>query len=380
MTQSPPLTQTAFNPGRFDLLLQACFLTDSRAIASFEQWNAKNNWDLHFNTDEYRLFPQLYRNLAALGLEHPLLAKFKGIARKAWYDNNLFFHRFAPTLRELCDATIPVLVLAGGAFALRYFKDHVLAHTLGFGVLVPPQNARAAFEQLARAGWGPQPNVSASALDASFSARYFHVLQRQNGDRMFLQWQLLPACPAEHADAPFWERAQETVMDNVPAHILGPTDQLLHTCALGSFPGGSSRWQRSADAMLLLNAAGAEIEWDAFLARIQTHRAVLPAREILLPLAAQFKTPIPAPILEKLESLPISSDEQKNRTLWDAVTPNERVNQLWRIYARRTCNKNALALAAGFPTFLQGWWGLDSLGQVPSRAHSAFRRQQVTKK
>lgn len=375
--QPPTRPQSDFDPQRFELLLRACFLTDQNAVVAFEQWNAHNNWDDHFNSDEYRLLPQLYRNLSALGLNHPLMAKFKGIARKAWYNNNLFFHRFAPTLQELRDAKIPVLVLAGGAFALCYRNDHVLAHTLNFGILVHPADARAAFLHLTRAGWRPQSNLAGNALDAYFSARYYHVLQHQNGERMFLQWQLLPACPTENADAPFWDRARETTLDGVPALVLDPTDQLLHTCLVGMLPGGSPRPQRSSDVLLLLNAAGGEINWDEFLARIQTNHVVLPVREILPPLAKKFQAPIPAPILDKLSALPVSSDEQKNRTLWDAVTPNERVNQLWRIHVRRSCNKNTLTLAASFPTFLQHWWGLESLAQVPPRALSAFRRQRL---
>lgn len=380
MSQPPRRPQTDFNPERFELLQRACFLTDSSAIAAFEQWNTYNNWDDHFNLDEYRLFPQLYRNLSALGFDHPLMAKFKGIARKAWYNNNLFFHSFAPTVKELRDAKIPVLILAGGAFALRYYNDFQLAHTTGFGILVHPGDARATFQHLTRAGWRPQPNLAAAVLDAYFNARYYHILQHQNGERIFLQWQLLPACPSENSDAPFWERAQEITLDGVPALVLDPTDQLLHTCLGGTLPGGSPRPQRSSDVLLFLNAVSSEIDWDQFLARVQANHVVLPVREILRPLASKFKIPIPAPVLEKLAALPVSSDEQKNRTLWDAVTPTERVQQLWRIYARRSCNKTALALAAGFPTFLQHWWGLETLGQVPTRALSAFRWQRFKRK
>lgn len=376
MSQPSRRPQTDFDPQRFELLLQACFLRGPNAVAAFEQWNSYNDWDDGFNTDEFRLFPQLYRNLVAQNFDHPLMAKFRGIARKAWYNNNLLFHRLASTLKELRDGGIPILVLGGAAFALRDYKDHVLSPSPGVGLFIHPHDARATFATLRQGGWQSRPDLPANDIDAFFATRYFTYWQHPNGDRLFLQWQLLPDCPTKTNDSTFWERAQEISVDGVPALVLDPTDQLLLSCSLGSLPLGAPRPQRSSDVLLLLSAASEEINWDQFLAHLQTQHIVFPAREILPPLAATFNTLIPASVIEKLVALPISSDEQKSRILWDAVTPNERAQQLWRIYERRSCNSNA----ASFPSFLQHWWGLDSIVQLPRHALSSARRSGLVGK
>jgi hypothetical protein len=96
-------------------------------------------------------------------------------------------------------------------------------------------------------------------------------------------------------------------------------------------------------------------------------------REILTT-AQPFGSYVPERVLAQFNTVPISAAEQADRVLWDAPTRVDRVKKLWRIGARRACQPNAVRGAFAFPTFLQHWWGLDSVAELAPRAMSAVRQ------
>lgn len=367
--------QTQFDPARFKQLLRASFGAGDAAIENFQAWNAQINWDDHVNGEEYRLLPQLYRNLAAQGFQHPLLGKFKGIGRKAWYNNNLFFHRLAPTLQTMRDAGIETIVLYGGALALRYDNEYVMGFGADCGILVRTKDMRRAFKVLAHMGWNALPAISEHALRAYGNARFAHTFQTERGERLGLQWQLIPHCEQNDAEGEFWERARETTMDGTAVRVLEPTDQLLHSCVLGPGARGGSHRQRMMDAMLLLRSASHEIDWKAFPARIRAQHVVLPALDVVTTLAQEVPDLVPPGALQELKALPVSNDERRERDLWNATTRRERIGQLWQLAARRSCGANAFERMVRFPVFLREWWGLENLVEVPKRGLAAVRRQ-----
>ncbi len=363
------VSQTLFNPARYQLLQRASFLQGDAARKQFLSWNAQINWDAHLNTDEYRLLPQLVRNLSAQNYEHALFGKFRGIARKAWVTNNLSFRELGPTLRKLREAEIEALLLYGGAFALHYDTEYPLAYNASdCGILVREHQARDTYQFLARNGWKPTPDIPANVLDNYFTARFFHTFQNARGEQIILQWQLIPHCNGVDADAEFWRDAQETNMSEGAALTLNPTAQLAHTALFGAHARGATPIQRASDVMILLNAAHNEIEWQKVFAVLTTHRVVLPTRETFNYAARELNVPIPSDVLQKLDMLPIALQEKSERALWSATTKWERAEKIWRVHARRACEKNVVKNGLGFAGFLRDWWGLDSVMQLPMKA------------
>lgn len=367
--------QTQFNPARFHLLRQASFGAGASALEAFRAWEAQIDWREHVNTSEFHLLPCLYRNLSAQGITHPRLATFKGIARKAWYHNNLYFHRLTPTIQALHEASVKTLLLYGGAFALRYDRQYVLEYGGDCAILVPNSLALCAFETLARLGWQPLPVIPPRALPDYLQARFFHAFQNAEGERLTLQWQLLPHCPRDDADAPFWERACETTMGSVPVLTLEPTDQLLHTCVFGQSPRGASSWRRVTEAQLLLCAASAEINWDAFLTRVSGSGLVLPVRQVFAALDASVSARVPSAVLAKIAALSVSAYERRAPYWWNPETPRARVARVWQLAARRACQQRSIARALAFPRFLAHWWGLENVTHLVPRAFTALRWQ-----
>lgn len=161
--------QTQFNAARYQLLQRASFWQGDDARANLRAWNAQISWDDHLNADEYRLLPQLARDLSARKIEHAWLGKFRGIARKAWVTNQLFFRALAPTLKKMRDAKIEPLLLYGGAFALRYDVEYPLAYNAAdCGILV-----RAPRISCSRAAAGNQRPKFRNAFSITMSPRAF---------------------------------------------------------------------------------------------------------------------------------------------------------------------------------------------------------------
>lgn len=365
--------QTDFSETRYLQLLRACFLSGAAAVENFRVWEAQIDWTDHLNRDEFRLMPPLYRNMAAHNVDHPQLGKFKGIARKAWYNNNLFFHALAPTMQGLGEQGIKTLALYGAAMARRYDKEFVFMYgAAACGLLVRPAQVRRAYLCLTQNGWRPTPAVAERALEGYFSARYFHLFHNAQGESVVLQWQLLPHCAQSSGDADFWKRAGNISMDGVPMGALELTDQLLHTAVYGSSPRGKTPLQRTGDVMLLLHAAAGEMNWQEFLARLQAHRVTRPARETFRTLAAEFPAILPSGFFQELDALPLANEAGEGQ-LWHATTSRERMAQVWQTAGRRSCATNGLQRALEFPTFLKHWWGLERTSDVVTRGVNAAR-------
>ena len=281
-------------------------------------------------------------------MPHPLFGKFRGIARKAWYNNNLFFHELAPTLGELRTGGIEMLVLYGGAMALKYDSEYVLSHGGTFTLLLRAGSAQRVYSTLVKGGWEPTPQISERALDRYLFARYFTAFQNKQGGHLVLQWQLLPHCTAQDTDGGFWRDAQAVEMDGVPLLAPDPTAQLLSACLYGNSARGSGHWQRVAETLLFLRAAATQVVWERLVLLAKEQRVILPVREILIA-AQSFAPSIPASVINTLNALPISPTEAGDLVIWNAGTRQER-------------RKNCGASRRGVP-----------VRQVPCSRHSAFR-------
>ena len=135
-------------------------------VEAWEMWKTRVNMDDHLDLGSFRILPQLYRNLQNLGIDDPLMMKFKGIARQTWLKNQRLFHSTAPPLQALSEAGIDVLIFSGAALALRYYPDYVLSPATELTLLVRPAQALAALTQLQALGWTPVSSLPQIPIDA----------------------------------------------------------------------------------------------------------------------------------------------------------------------------------------------------------------------
>src|SRR5438445_136412 len=104
---------------------RATLLRGPRAREAWGQWKAGADLD-HLDAGSYRLLPQLYQNLHRHGVDEPVLALFRGVYLRTWYENQLRLHQIAGLLRSFRDARIDTIVLKGAALTVLYYKDNGL--------------------------------------------------------------------------------------------------------------------------------------------------------------------------------------------------------------------------------------------------------------
>ena len=345
-------------------------------VEAWEMWKTRVNMDDHLDLGSFRILPQLYRNLQNLGIDDPLMMKFKGIARQTWLKNQRLFHSTAPPLQALSEAGIDVLIFSGAALALRYYPDYVLSPATELTLLVRPAQALAALTQLQALGWTPVSPLPQIPIDAYIAAKPEHRFQDSTGHQVRLCWRFLPKYCPDDVDADSWPGAVAAQLQGLSVYILNPTDQLLYTCTQGAPQSTTSLFLRAIEAMLILKAAPAELDWSCLIVHAQKRWLRVPLIETLRYLYDELGAPIPPDVFGRLQATSTSKSEQfayklnNRRTTWWG-----RGLILWFNYVQCSEDIPWLRRIVGFPRFLKYYWRLDHLWQVPLHALSETRHQ-----
>jgi len=347
-----------------ELLLRAAFLPGEEAIQAWEEWKSVVDID-DLDHGSYQLLPQLYRNLQNQGISHPLMMKFKGYYRYTWSKNLLLFQNVAALLRSLHQVGIETLILDGAALALRSYQEYGLRPVDDFAILVRTEQAVAAIKRLRALGCNPMWNLPETLTETYVSVGHAHPFYSAAGDRIHLHWHVLPECRQINADDDFWHDAVSTRIHNISTYVLNPTDQLLHICVQGALLHAAPSFPWVADAMKLLTAVQAEMDWDRLITQAQKRRLSLPLRDTLDYVQDVLDAPIPSAVFQRIQASPTTKQEQmeyKLRThrmaLWRRLSG-------WFNYSRHTSNIPLVRRMIGLPKYLQHLWRLDHLWQVP---------------
>jgi hypothetical protein len=102
------------------LLLEAALLPGERALAAYRRWRAVVDLD-DIDPGSYRLLPLLAHNLA--GAADAGLGRARGVLRHTWSRNLTLLASAAGIVTALEDAGIPVMILKGGALAVRCYAS-----------------------------------------------------------------------------------------------------------------------------------------------------------------------------------------------------------------------------------------------------------------
>ena len=239
------------------LVLQAIFGPDRDALAAFGTW--RDGVDLEGDIDGgvFRLLPLLYLRLAAMGVDDPLMRRLKGVYRRAWSDTHALFHATAPALEALHAAGIETLLLKGAPMVLLHYRQHGARPMADLDIAVRHRDLDAALHALAAAGWIPHGPIS----EAERRFRHARTFRGPAGQEMDLHWHMLFESGSDAADAPFWANRVPLVFQGIPTTALAPSLELVHILAHGLRPNRESPIRWVADALTLLRAPDATIDW-----------------------------------------------------------------------------------------------------------------------
>jgi len=328
----------------------------------------------HPDFGSFRLLPFLFHHLKAQDIEDPLMMKSKGIARRNWYKNQKYFRSLEHLLRALHQADIDCMFLCGSTFALNYHRDYTLDAEANLTILIPLEQMWIAFKQLQIMGWQPAKQLLKPVLTPYLAANWLHIFQDAAGRKIYLHWHLLPVCRTVEADTDFWDGAITAAIHVVPVHILNPADQLLYSCVEDHSSYELSNFLRVIDVMLIIRATP-DLDWDRLISQAKKHRLVVPLIRMLSYIQDTLKDPLPPTIWQQLRSLPISWREQLEYRLRSSNLLLGR--HFWKLgfnYRRHTEGDSLAQSLLGFPRYLQHYWLLPTLGQVPGKAMSILRQ------
>ncbi len=354
-----------------ELLLRACLLHGKDAIAAWEQWKAAVDID-KIDPGSNRLLPQLHQNLSAQGVKDPLIQKLKGVRRLTWYRNHTSFRAMAAVLRSFRDAGIQTMILKGAALTLLHYKDYSLRYMNDFDILVRTEQAKTATDLIVSSGWVPKQKPlepQEQSTRAYFSVRHAREYKDAADYELDLHWHVLLECCHKSADDDFWNRAVPVKVHGIPTCALNPTDQLMHVCVHGVAWDLIPPFRWVADAAMIMNTSGLEIDWNRIVGLARQHRLTLPLKDTLGYLRNLLDIPVPLPILQQIKNSPTSKAE---RVEYEARTyPPEQIGlalTFWlyyRRYLRLMENAGLFHKLIGFPRFLQHLSRTDHLWQVP---------------
>lgn len=289
------------------LLLGALYLDGPARASALEAWLAETDLD-RLDDASHGLLALLYRRLEAEGTPCAHRDRLRGVYRKTWYGNQAFLERLRPELDALETAGLQPLLLGGAAAHLAVYADPGARPVGELEVLVPPDRFPAAADLLAARGWRPVRPGFARGLPRIAAFIPGVVLGRGAGDRLHLRRRALTFCPGGRIDADFRAGAAEVPCSGGTARVLGSSDRLLATLAEGMVWKGAPGCLWVADALEMLRGGGAAaVDWQRVRDLAVLNGLVLPLRDALGFLAAEFGAPMPADTLLALGEVPVDA-------------------------------------------------------------------------
>jgi hypothetical protein len=228
-------------------LLAAALLSGDRARRAWAQWSAHADLDAVDDT-RHALLPQLYRNLASLGVDDPLVERLAGVYRHTWVHNQLLLRRTAPALAALRGAGVEALLTGPVALALTVYPDVGARPVHAPELLVPPRSAGRALRVLRGEGWSAVAGPVRRRIPAR--VRSAATVVDRDGTPLVLRWRAPVPQGALRAGA------VEVRVHDVPASVPPLGALLAHCRALAR-----SDLLARADLIAVTRRAGPE-DWD----------------------------------------------------------------------------------------------------------------------
>ncbi|MEL6929622.1 MAG: nucleotidyltransferase family protein [Cyanobacteria bacterium J06600_6] len=285
------------------LLLQATVLQGQAVQQVWDKWQSIVDLDL-LDSGSDALLSRLYCNLLAHQIEHPHMARLKGIYKRNWYANQLALKKLATMLQVLRAASVAPIVLGDAAIALTSsmeFQPSIHDYSL----LVRSTEREQTLSALQNNGWSlTEPIANQDYYEPNFNCQ----LQDRSQNQLRLQEQLFWAVPQEHTTEQLWARAVTCSLGQEKALRLNFTDLFLNLCLRAFYLDQTQQISCFVEAMTLLRQEEA-VNWVDLVTQAQKYQTILPLRNMLTLLEQLFSLSLPEWILPALHQIPIGQKE-----------------------------------------------------------------------
>jgi hypothetical protein len=364
MSRRPGNAEHLWPPRQQRLLLEAALSGPERAIPAFHAWQSQVDLEGELGWSVVRLFPLVYHNLHSHGVCDPLMGRFKGVYRRAWYESHQLRHQTGPVPALLVANRIEVMLLDGAPLALSYYDHPALRPMASIALMVRRQQVRPAIQLLQQAGWRPTRDATDDHLRFADSLQFLGP----DGGAIDLHWHVLEGSPNEESDDACWQSSEPVDWQGTPVRQLDATGLLTRALLQGVRWDGESSLSWIPDALVVLRRRPAAIDWERFVRVADQHRLTHRLALACAYLARTFGPAVPAAVEARLASHRARLLERiadagllaNRRQSPDRPTPNaggllaEFSRYAWR--ARHVGNPVSMLL--GFSHYLRYQWGL----------------------
>ena len=342
-----------------ELLLRAALLSGEEAVVAWKEWTRAVEF-VNIDVGSQRLIPLLFRNLTALSVQSPLLTRYKGVYRQAWFRNQLLFNSLEPVLSGLRAAGIEALLFKGAglvamcgfSFALRPMDD--------IDFLVPRDAVPEAVRIIEELGWKLKNEAAENFGPLAHAATYLN----SRGGALDLHWRSLAMDFTGRHESGYWDRSFKVEIGRFQVMVMGAADQLIHTFAHGMRwnPIPPIRWV--SDAFIILKECESRIQWEYFIEQSRSLGLTLPMYYGLRYLNAEFNAPVPDDILRSLQNTPVSLPVKLNYQI-SVRKPYPVFGKPAAVFLQYWINFRREYRFPSFLRYLQRRWSVDHLWQVP---------------
>jgi hypothetical protein len=374
------IPRSAWHPDEIqELLLKAALLPGSHALTAWRAWSGRADLD-RLDEGSNRLLPLLSANLDRLGVRDDASGRLRGYRRRTWYVNQVRMRELETVLDAFARAGITTVILKGAALSRAFYADPSLRPMSDLDVLVPRRDALRAIGWLLGRGWTAADGRVARRLaiffrtdGASAAEAEARVLQRegigfvQGAIDLDLHWRVLHHRGWPGADEAFWEGAVPATVGAARTRMLNATDSLLHVCEHGS------RWNQVppirwiADAVTILGAGEAAVDWDRLVRRARELQVASTLAAMLGYLREAFEAPVPAACLAALRAVrPTWIERLERRAAHRQACELPFVLRIWLEHVQATRGRGWPRTLASLPRHLQYAFDLRRLSELPS--------------
>ena len=357
------------------LLLAAGLLPGERAEVAFRAWRSRIDPDGEFGWNTLRLLPLVYQNLHAQRVTDSLMARLKGMYRRAWCETHQLFHQTAPVVARLAQEC-EVLLLKGVPLVLSYYRNYALRPMADLDIWIRRSQRSRAIEILQAEGYVMTEDLSDDAM------RFRHAIDfvRPGGGCIDLHWHVLYEAAEDRFDDAIWRRSEPIEFQGIPLRQPDPTTMLVNVILHGVRWNEESPVRWIPDALTVLRVRGAEIDWSRLVSEAQSWKVTYRLGLGLKYLRDAFEAAIPPQALLALERPPSVLELIENSVLLADGTElgrNPLASQwvAFSEYCRYAEPGGPLAFLTGFSHFLRVRWGLSGRREIVPRIVRGMRRR-----
>jgi len=293
---------SALHPSSADIaLLRAALSEGEVARAAYGACREQLDWD-SIPAKWQRLIPLLHHNVTTLGIQDPLVRRFRRIRRYLWARNLGLMDLAKRVHVAFAEVNVPVLALKGTSLVAGGYLDRSIRPMEDIDILVTRSHFEAAIKVLKGLGFEPHGIRPRCLVERVVPMGELPLpgwpFRNAEGNEVDLHWNALHLDRRPEADSDAWHRSRRVMFEGISILVLDPTDQLLHICAHGIQTDGPDTIGWIADAICVIR--GARLDWEDFLRRSAYHRLSASLADALASLSNIVSLPIPNGLLRRL--------------------------------------------------------------------------------